>query len=315
VPELPEVEVVRTGLEPAVHGAVIRAVEVFEPRSLRRHDRLVMGEFAETLAERRILAAVRRGKYLWFPLGEPGDASSGEADPVALVGHLGMSGQLLLRLPGAPDDRNLRIRLHLDRDDNTPRDEGHYREVWVNFVDQRIFGSLAIDRLVPTDDAGSGGAGSPSPLIPESVRHIARDPLDEAFGDGLFFERLSRRRTAIKRALLDQRLVSGIGNIYADEALWAARIHYDQPAHTISRRKARDLLTQARLVLEKALAEGGTSFDAQYLNVNGEAGYFAHSLNAYGRQGRPCPRCGRVMVREAFMNRSSHLCPRCQRLR
>jgi formamidopyrimidine-DNA glycosylase len=147
------------------------------------------------------------------------------------------------------------------------------------------------------------------------VAHIARDPLDPAFDDAAFLAALARKKTDIKRALLDQTLVSGIGNIYADEALWAARIHYAQPANTLSRAKARTLLAEVRHVLEKALAEGGTSFDAQYVNVNGASGYFSHSLNAYGQQGKPCPRCGTLIVREQFMNRGSHFCPHCQRLR
>ena len=115
--------------------------------------------------------------------------------------------------------------------------------------------------------------------------------------------------------MLDQTLISGIGNIYADEALWAAKVHYDQPTATLSRPRAKLLLAEVRHVLEKALGEGGTSFDAQYKNVNGQSGYFEHSLNAYGRQGEPCPRCGRPIVREQFMNRGSHFCAFCQRVR
>jgi formamidopyrimidine-DNA glycosylase len=147
------------------------------------------------------------------------------------------------------------------------------------------------------------------------VAHIARDPIDPAFSADAFFRALSRKKTGIKRALLDQTLVSGIGNIYADEALFDARIHYDQPAASLSPAKARTLLASVRGILHRALAEGGTSFDAQYVNVNGQSGYFAHSLTAYGQHGKPCPRCGTTMVRAQFMNRSSHFCPRCQRLR
>ena len=180
--------------------------------------------------------------------------------------------------------------------------------VRVDFVDQRIFGSMAIDELVETADV-------PGETVPSQVAHIARDPLDPRFDDAKFFASLARRNTGIKRALLDQTLISGVGNIYADEALWAARIHYDQPTGSLSRPRAKTLLAEVRLVLGKALAEGGTSFDAQYLNVNGESGYFSHSLNAYGQQGLPCPRCGRPIVREQFMNRGSHFCPWCQRVR
>jgi len=250
-----------------------------------------------------VLAAVRRGKFLWFPL------SSG----LALVAHLGMSGQLLLRSPGSERARSLRVRLEIEH----PR----HGELAVDFVDQRIFGWLAVDSLEPTSDGRPGGFAGGATIgawrgtVPALAAHIARDPLDPAFSDDAFHAALTRRRTGIKRALLDQTLVSGVGNIYADEALWAARVHYEEPTSAFTRQRTRRLLAELRGVLLKALAEGGTSFDAQYVNVNGAAGYFAHSLNAYGRQGRACPRCGHEIVRERFANRSSHFCPRCQRRR
>ncbi|TFC95248.1 MULTISPECIES: Fpg/Nei family DNA glycosylase [Cryobacterium] len=316
MPELPEVEVVRAGLAPAVTGAVIAGVEVFERRSLRRHDP-ASAPFADLLQGRAVLAAVRRGKFLWLPL------DSGRA----LVVHLGMSGQVLLRSPGSDTDRQLRIRLQIEHQE--------HGELWVDFVDQRIFGSMAVDTMQPTRDGlvagysglvgdASGVGGAPglagaSPawpgLIPSQVAHIARDPLDPGFSAPLFLAALAHKKTGIKRALLDQTLISGIGNIYADEALFAARVHYEQPAHSLTPAKGRALLAAVRSILNRALAEGGTSFDAQYVNVNGQSGYFSHSLNAYGRQGSPCPRCGTPLVREQFMNRGSHLCPRCQRLR
>ncbi|AMB58169.1 bifunctional DNA-formamidopyrimidine glycosylase/DNA-(apurinic or apyrimidinic site) lyase [Microterricola viridarii] len=308
MPELPEVEVVRAGLAPAVTGALVRGVEVFDERSLKRHD-AASGSFEGLLLERRMLAAVRRGKFLWIPL------DSGRA----LVTHLGMSGQVLLRSPGFEESGLLRIRLAIEHPE--------HGEFWVNFVDQRIFGSMAVDRMVPTDDGRAGGfsgadalgdttAAAPWRLqLPGQVAHIARDPLDPAFSDASFFAALARKNTGIKRALLDQSLVSGIGNIYADEALWAARLHYEQPASSLSTQKKRTLLAEVRRVLDKALAEGGTSFDAQYVNVNGASGYFAHHLTAYGQQGKPCLRCGTPMKRAQFMNRGSHFCPQCQRLR
>ncbi|MFB2556458.1 bifunctional DNA-formamidopyrimidine glycosylase/DNA-(apurinic or apyrimidinic site) lyase [Herbiconiux liangxiaofengii] len=311
MPELPEVEVVRAGLQPAVSGALITGVEVFDERSLKRHSPLE-GRFDALLEGRRMLAAVRRGKFLWFPLSAaPAVAAAG---PQALVAHLGMSGQVLLRTPGTEEEGLLRIRLQIEHPE--------HGEFWVNFVDQRIFGSMAVDRLVPTGDgraggysgfAGAGSLGDSAAFVPGQVAHIARDPLDPAFDERAFLAALARKRTGIKRALLDQTLISGIGNIYADESLWAARLHYEHPADRLPRARARELLAEVRLVLEKALAEGGTSFDAQYVNVNGASGYFSHSLNAYGQQGKPCPRCGTPIVREQFMNRSSHLCPRCQR--
>lgn len=288
MPELPEVEVVRAGLAPFATGATVTRVEVLDERSLRRHPGPAE-DFVDRLTGAVLSAPSRRGKYLWLPLRPDREE--------ALVVHLGMSGQVLLR-PPRTEDALTRIRIDLEHPERGP--------LRLNFVDQRIFGSMAIDGLVATGDL----AGE---RLPASVSHIARDPLDPRFDDARFLAALCRRRTGVKRALLDQTLVSGIGNIYADEALWASRIHYDQPTDALSRPRAIALLAEVRAVLGKALAEGGTSFDAQYLNVNGESGYFSHSLNAYGQQGRPCPRCGRPIVRERFMNRGSHFCPRCQR--
>jgi formamidopyrimidine-DNA glycosylase len=288
MPELPEVEVVRSGLEPALTGATVRRVEVFDARSLRRHDG-PEEDFVHRLTGARLLTPERRGKFLWVPIADGDDA---------LVVHLGMSGQVLLRDPS--DERDRLTRIVLDVDQPT------HGAVRVDFVDQRIFGSMALDRLVAASD-------HPAQRIPSQVAHIARDPVDPLFDDDLFLRRLATKDTGIKRALLDQTLVSGIGNIYADEALWAARIHYAQPTRTLSRPRAKTLLAEVRLVLGKALAEGGTSFDSTYVNVNGASGYFSHSLNAYGQHGLPCPRCGRPIVRESFMNRGSHFCAFCQR--
>ncbi|MFF1541393.1 bifunctional DNA-formamidopyrimidine glycosylase/DNA-(apurinic or apyrimidinic site) lyase [Microbacterium sp. NPDC058269] len=286
MPELPEVEVVRAGLAPAAVGSLITAVSVLDERALTRH---VAGaaDFVGRLEGRTFTAASRRGKFLWLPL-DDGDS--------ALIAHLGMSGQMLLRAPDAGAERHERVRVGIEHP--------VHGELAIVFADQRTFGSLAVDALVD-----SGGS-----RIPTQVAHIARDPLDPAFDDQAFRIALARRGSAIKRVLLDQGVVSGIGNIYADESLWAARIHPETPAERLSTQAVRRLLAEVRLVLTKALAEGGTSFDAQYVNVNGQAGYFAHSLNVYGQGGKPCPRCGTPIRREAFMNRSSHFCPTCQRL-
>lgn len=294
MPELPEVEVVRCGLAPAVTGAVVSRVEVFDERALTRHP-AGAADFVAQLEGAVLAEPRRRGKFLWVPFASSADAVA----PRALMTHLGMSGQMLLRMPGADDDRHLRIRFGVD---------GPAGRFDVAFVDQRTFGSLAVDQLVPTPDVASE-------LVPSQALHIARDPLDPHFSERAAIEALRRRRSPIKAALLDQTLVSGIGNIYADESLWMARLNPRQPACTISVRKLRELLGAIRLVLEKALAEGGTSFDAQYVNVNGQAGYFGRSLDAYGREGLPCKRCGTPMVRIQFTNRSSTFCPRCQRLR
>lgn len=311
---------VRAGLEPAVTGAIIETVTVFDERSLRRHPG-PSEDFIQRLTGRRILAAVRRGKFLWLPLsgedansgglagsGLAGCGAAGSGDePEALVAHLGMTGQMLLRETPLPEDRLLRVGLHLD----SPA-KGKIR---LDFVDQRIFGSMAIDQMVATADGQSAGLGHSAALIPSQVAHISRDPLDPAFSDRIFLKALGARRTGIKRALLDQKLISGVGNIYADEALWAAKIHYAQPTASLSAAKASRLLAEVRAVLIRALAEGGTSFDSQYVNVNGASGYFSHSLQAYGRQGQTCSRCTRKIVRESFMNRGSHFCPFCQKIR
>ena len=281
MPELPEVEVVRAGLARHVLGATITSVEVLHPRPVRRDPRGPQG-FADTLTGRRIEDARRRGKYLWLPL-DNGDA---------LLGHLGMSGQLLVQPPDAEPERHLRVRLALEG-----ADEG--REL--RFVDQRMFGGLSVS---------AGGAE-----LPPEIAHIARDPLDPAFDDDAFVARVRRRASGIKRQLLDQNLVSGVGNIYADEALWRTSLHYARDTRTLRIAEATALIGHVRDVMVDALDQGGTSFDALYVNVNGQSGYFDRSLNAYGQEGRPCPRCGTLIVREAFMNRGSHFCPRCQRRR
>ncbi|WP_341957283.1 bifunctional DNA-formamidopyrimidine glycosylase/DNA-(apurinic or apyrimidinic site) lyase [Microbacterium sp. LWH13-1.2] len=287
MPELPEVEVVRAGLAPAAIGSVITAVTVLDERALTRHA-AGPADFVARLEGRTFTDASRRGKFLWLPL---------DSDDSALIAHLGMSGQMLLRSPDATAERHERIRMNIEH----PR----HGELAIVFADQRTFGSLAVDRLL---------LDGPTP-VPTQVAHIARDPMDPHFDDTGFLLALRRRGSAIKRVLLDQQVISGVGNIYADESLWAARIHPETRASSLSRQAAMRLLAEVRTVLAKALAEGGTSFDAQYVNVNGQAGYFAHSLNAYGRGGQPCPRCGGLIRREAFMNRSSHYCPRCQRRR
>ncbi|MSW36274.1 MAG: bifunctional DNA-formamidopyrimidine glycosylase/DNA-(apurinic or apyrimidinic site) lyase [Actinobacteria bacterium] len=282
MPELPEVEVVRRGLEKWVTGRTIASAEILHPRAARRHE-AGPDDLVASLRGRSVVATSRRGKYLWLRL-DGGD--------IALVAHLGMSGQLLVQPSESPVETHLRARIGF-------ADGG--REL--RFVDQRTFGSLAVDPLV---DDGSGG------LVPTSVVHIGRDPLDPAFDDADWIHRLQRRATGIKRALLDQTLASGVGNIYADESLWRARLHWATPTDRLTAARARHLLAQVREVMTEALAQGGTSFDALYVNVNGESGYFDVSLAAYGREGRPCPRCGRSIVREAFTNRSSFRCPACQ---
>lgn len=282
MPELPEVETVRGGLERWITGRTVAAVEVRHPRSVRRHP-AGADDLAARLVGATFLAPRRRGKYLWLPLAGP------NAEGSALVVHLGMSGQLLVQSHTVPDQKHLHVRIAFADGERELR-----------FIDQRTFGGLHLDEL-------------DSAAVPTSISHIARDPIDPEFDAAEFVSRLRRRESAVKRCLLDQTLVSGVGNIYADEALWRARIHGERPGSRISRTQAAELLAQVRSVLSEAIAAGGTSFDALYVNVNGASGYFDRSLNAYGREGQPCARCGTAIRRAAFMNRSSFYCPRCQR--
>ncbi len=284
MPELPEVEVVRRGLQAHVVGKTITAVRVHHPRAVRRHE-AGAADLTARLLDVRIDGTDRRGKYLWLLL----DDGSGEPKPdTALVVHLGMSGQMLLG--AVPRADHVRISALLD--DGT----------LLSFADQRTFGGWMLADLTEVDGS----------VVPERVAHLARDPLDPRFDADAVVKVLRRKHSEIKRQLLDQTVVSGIGNIYADEALWRAKVHGARVAATLSRRQLVAVLDAAAEVMREALVQGGTSFDSLYVNVNGESGYFDRSLDAYGREGESCRRCGAVIRRERFMNRSSFYCPRCQ---
>lgn len=352
MPELPEVETVRAGLAEHSVGRPVQAVRVVDARSLRRH---LPGpaHFEAALTGRTLRGAYRRGKYLWLTLSE----SDGTLADEALVVHLGMSGQLLVRdEPGSDSGndaearaafdeqpRHLRVALELGPAGATGDTGATGGVASVNrantgqrllFVDQRIFGGMFLSRLVPDVPAAvavnEAAADEAAPdeaapgevperfLVPEAVKHIARDPLDEFFDPAAVRRKFLRTSSGIKKVLLDQSVISGVGNIYADEALWRARLHYAKPARTLSAAQTRELLEAVTQVLRESLAAGGTSFDALYVNVLGESGYFERSLNAYGRAGEPCHRCaeaGRtsLIVCEPFQNRSSYRCPHCQR--
>jgi formamidopyrimidine-DNA glycosylase len=301
VPELPEVEVVRRGLAPRTVGRRITALELLDARIIRRQqggeDRLRAALVGSTLT-----AVARRGKFLWWRLAGADGQDTGEA----LMGHLGMSGQLRIATPGAggpvsASPRHRRLSLVLD--------DG----ARVDLIDQRLFGGLWTSPLEPAPDGHLAGLGSPDALLPRDAAHVARDLLDPAADLPAIARALRTRRAAVKTLLLSQDLVSGIGNIYADEALWSARTRFDTPGTALSQRRALAILRAARDVMERALAVGGTSFDALYVNVDGRSGYFARSLDAYGRAGQPCRRCGRLLRRVVHQGRSSHFCPRCQR--
>jgi formamidopyrimidine-DNA glycosylase len=279
VPELPEVETVRAGLERWVVGRTISAVDVYGARTLRRYPP-GPAEFTARLLGRRVVGAGRRGKYLWLPLD----------DGTALLAHLGMSGQFLAVDPETPAEPHLRARFQF-------ADGG----LELRFVDQRTFGGLSLA------DEGLSADGVPLPLA-----HVAPDPFEPAFDAAAWSAALRRRRTGVKRALLDQTLISGVGNIYADEALWLAQLHYARASDRLRRPEVDRLLAAVREVMSAAIAAGGTSFDALYVAVNGESGWFDRSLEVYGREGEPCSRCATPIIRSQFMNRSSYLCPRCQ---
>jgi formamidopyrimidine-DNA glycosylase len=287
VPELPEVETVRAGLQRYVSGRTIADVQVLHPRTVRFHP-AGPDDFAAALSGGTVGDVRRRGKYLWLAVGRagPGRRFPGTPDD-ALVAHLGMSGQLVVGAPDRPLSPHVRARF-------TFTDGGED----LRFLDQRTFGNLSFS---------PGGA-----VLPAVIAHIAPDPLEAAFDDELFAARLRKRQTGIKRALLDQSLISGVGNIYADESLWRARLHWARATDKLRRADVVRLLDAIRAVFGEAIGAGGTSFDSLYVRVNGESGYFDRDLAVYGREGRPCPRCGTAVRRDKFMNRSSYSCPKCQ---
>ena len=295
MPELPEAETVRRGLALTVLNSKINSIEVSDARCLKKH---LGGEqdFRNIMIGRSFQAAVRRGKFIWLPL---------DIDGFAMVMHLGMSGQALIRTQDYEPESQVRLHMNLDNG------------LQFRFSDQRLFGSLMVDQLQPTEgnSAGFSPESAVQKLIPSSAAHIARDPLDKEFDLDLVKRKMKNRTAGIKHVILDQQLVSGIGNIYADESLWRARLHYNQPANSISSKKLNELFSHVQEVLQEAVEQGGTSFDQQYKNINGQSGYFSQNLNAYGQAGMPCNRCGRLIIRKSWENRGSHFCPSCQRIR
>ncbi len=282
MPELPEVEVVRRGIESWIVGRTVESVQILHDRAIRDHH-AGANDFAKRIVGRSVASVQRRGKYMWLVLD----------DDQAVITHLGMSGQVLVQPVDAEPEKHLRVRW-------TFTDNGRA----MHFVDQRTFGGMRLDELVATPDA--------TDFVPASVAHIARDLLDPLFDEAAVIKSVRKKDSEIKRVLLDQTVMSGIGNIYADESLWRAKIHWATPASALSSAKVKVLIKHAREVMTEALGQGGTSFDALYVNVNGESGYFDVGLEAYGREDEPCSRCGRLIIREHFMNRSSFRCPKCQ---
>lgn len=342
MPELPEVEVVRAGLAETITGATVTAVSVLDGRALKRHgatgathaktltkneQQFRTQDFKQQLLGQTLTVPVRRGKFMWLPI-----KTRKTTDGYALLAHLGMSGQLLIGRPGKAQPRHLRVRIELTPKRPTLKNRAltatQTGQILLDFADQRLFGSLAVDKMVATPDGHAGGYAGHSiaagpwkenqgslPQIPVQALNIARDPLDPHFMPASWQNTIQASSRPIKTLLLDQAIMSGIGNIYADETLWMAKTHPLTPGGTLTARKLDTILKCVREVLERALAEGGTSFDSLYVNVKGESGYFAHSLNAYGCTGQPCNRCGQTIRRITVAARSTHYCPKCQRRR
>jgi formamidopyrimidine-DNA glycosylase len=271
MPELPEVETVRRGLAENIIGKKFKDIEVLHPRATSPKSIAPL----TSLRGARVKSVKRRGKFLWFELDRP----------EVLVGHLGMSGQFLIQPKSAQDERHLRARFNLGRND-------------LRFIDQRTFGWVGVEERINK--------------LPTCVAHIAADPFDPEFNLEETILRFQKKRTEIKRALLDQSVMSGVGNIYADEALWRSKIHPETRTEKMTKSRISQLISSATEVMAEALAVGGTSFDDLYINVNGESGYFERSLAVYGQEGEGCGRCGREIRRITFANRSSHFCPKCQ---
>jgi formamidopyrimidine-DNA glycosylase len=277
MPELPEVETVRRGLAPWIVGKKIKRIDLVHKGGNRSSTYAPLS----SVEGAKVRNVVRRGKFLWFELNRD----------LALVAHLGMSGQFIIQKKDFPDEKHLRVRIDCG-------DRKHE----IRFIDQRTFGWVAIDKIV------SEGQD----LIPQSFARIAPDIFDDKFDRTSVISKIRRKKSAIKRVLLDQSVMSGVGNIYADEALWKAKIHPERIAMNLSEDEVSQLLEAVSRVMNAALKQGGTSFDDLYINVNGESGYFDVELEAYGQEDLPCSRCGTEIRRITFGNRSSHFCPTCQ---
>jgi formamidopyrimidine-DNA glycosylase len=276
MPELPEVETVRRGLQHLVTGYRITEALDLHPRALKPESIAPLS----TLNGANITGTNRRGKFMWLTLNRP----------YVLVAHLGMSGQFLIHQKNLPKATHVRARFHLKKTMRTQE---------LVFNDQRTFGWLSIEEL--TDN------------VPTSAQHIAPDPFDPLFDKAATVKNYLRRTIKIKTALLNQEIMSGVGNIYADETLWRAKVHPETITSELSAKKIAAIIDYATQVMSEAIEKGGTSFDDLYINVNGESGFFEQSLAAYGQEGEPCPRCGTPIKRITFGARSSHFCSRCQK--
>ncbi len=276
MPELPEVETVRRGLAHLVSGFRIVKAQQLHPRALKPESIAPL----DAPAGAKITGTNRRGKFMWLTLNRP----------YVLVAHLGMSGQFLIHQKDRPKATHIRAQFQLKKTMRTQE---------LVFNDQRTFGWLSIEELVDN--------------VPTSAQHIARDPFDPLFEKEVVVYKYLKRNIKIKTALLNQEIMSGVGNIYADETLWRAKVHPEISTADLAKKKISTIIDHATDVMREAIEKGGTSFDDLYINVNGESGFFEQSLAAYGQEDEPCPRCGTRIKRIVFGARSSHYCPRCQR--
>jgi formamidopyrimidine-DNA glycosylase len=292
VPELPEVETVRRGLQRLVVGRRIDGVEVGRERTVRRTSRqaLIDGINGTTL-----VAAGRRGKYLLCPL-ESGDA---------VMIHLRMTGQLLLVEPGVPRPPHTHVVLHLDPPHLPPVDEATNGPADLLFVDPRTFGEMVVydPDHVETE-------------LPEVAR-LGLDPLVDDAGADQLGALLRRRATRLKPLLLDQHVIAGIGNIYADEILHAARLHPLTPASSLRRRDVVAIHESMQRILNESIRAGGSTLsDLGYVDMMGEGGTYQDAHLVYGHEGERCSTCGRGFIRRiASGGRSTFFCPVCQRRR
>ena len=276
MPELPEVETVRRGLHTIITGFRIADAQSLHPRAMKSESIAPLA----SLNGAKITGTNRRGKFMWLTLNRP----------YVLTAHLGMSGQFLIHQPNRPKATHIRAQFQLKK---------ALRNLELVFNDQRTFGWLSIEETTNN--------------IPTSALHIAPDPFDPSFDIDATMNNYLRRTIKIKTALLNQEIMSGVGNIYADETLWRAKIHPETLTSDLTKKKIATIIETATTVMQEAISQGGTSFDDLYINVNGESGFFEQSLNAYGQEGEPCPRCGTPIKRISFGQRSSHFCPKCQK--